>query len=250
MHARFYVPALAEGDAVVALPADEGRHLARVLRLRAGDAVRVFDGRGHEYLARVEEAGKRQTIVRLVEAVETVSESSVSITVAQSVLTGDKMDAVVRDLTMLGVASVQPICSSRTEVGAAAIARSHRVERWRRVAVASAKQCGRAVVPSIADPLRLQDWLAADTSGVRLILVEPAGDVPAGRSGAECVSHDGPQRSVSLLIGPEGGWTPQEADMACRAGFVPWTLGARTLRAEAAPVVAVAILQYRWGDLS
>ncbi len=247
---RFHVPALAKGSAIVTLPAAEGQHLSRVLRLRAGDAVRVFDGRGHEFMARVEEAGKRHTRVRLVEAVEAAPEPAISICVAQSVLTGDKMDSLVRDLTMLGVASIRPICSTRTEVSVAALGRSRRVERWRRVAVASAKQCGRAVVPAIADPLRLQDWLAADTSGVRLILVEPAGDVPARRSGVESAGHDGLQHGISLLVGPEGGWAPEEADMACRAGFMQWTLGARTLRAEAAPVVAVTILQYRWGDLS
>jgi 16S rRNA (uracil1498-N3)-methyltransferase len=247
---RFHVPALAPGDAVATLPPEEARHLVRVLRLRPGDAVRVFNGRGHEFLARVDESGRRGTTVRLIEAVEPAAESQVALTVAQSVLTGDKMDRLIRDLTMLGVAAIQPICSSRSEVSASAIDRSHRVERWRRIAVASAKQCGRAVVPAIATPLGLQDWVARDTSGVRLILVEPAGDVPVRGSSAESAGPDGPEGGIALLVGPEGGWTADEASLAVRAGFVPWTLGSRTLRADAAPVVAVSILQYRWGDLS
>jgi 16S rRNA (uracil1498-N3)-methyltransferase len=247
---RFLVPALGPAGEVVTLPLDESRHLARVCRLRAGDAVRVFDGRGMEFLGRVEEAGTPLVTVRLVEPAAPAAESPISILVAQAVLSGDKMDAVVRDLTMLGVGAIQPLCSARSQIRTASLLRSRRVERWRRVAVASAKQCGRAVVPEVGDPLELQDWLGKDTSGVRLILVEPAGEVPASGPGVPGAAKDKPKTSITLLIGPEGGWTAGEATLASGAGFVPWTLGTRTLRADAAPVVAVSILQYLWGDLS
>jgi 16S rRNA (uracil1498-N3)-methyltransferase len=247
---RFFAPGLDPDSQTLVLPADEARHLARVLRLRSGDDVRVFDGRGHEFLARVEATGGRQTTVRLVEPIVPARESPIRLTLAQAVLVGDKMDAVVRDLTMLGVAVIQPIVSARSETSLALLARAHRAERWRRVAVASAKQCGRAVVPVIAEPIGLQDWLRRDTSALRLILVEPAGDMPTAESGAWNTGKDRPHASVGLLIGPEGGWTADEATMAERAGFMPWTLGARTLRADAAPLVAVSILQYLWGDLS
>lgn len=244
------MPSLAPDDKIVTLPPEESRHLARVLRLRSGDAIRVFDGRGHEFVARVVETGGSSVKVRLVERVETASESPLHLTVAQAVLTGDKMDAVVRDLTMLGVAAVQPVVSARTEVRLATVRRSRRVERWRRVAVASAKQCGRVVVPQIGEARELRDWLAEDTSGVRLILVEPAGDVRAGDLGPLNAAGNRPRSSVALLVGPEGGWTREEATAAVSAGFVPWTLGGRTLRADAAPLVAASILQYLWGDLS
>ena len=247
---RFLVPSLAPGDQIVTLPPDEGKHLARVLRLHAGDPVRIFDGRGHEFVARVEKAGKTLVTVRLIEPVEPAPESPLDLTVAQSVLTGDKMDEIVRDLTMLGATAVQPIVSARAEVSLATLHRSRRVERWRRIAGASAKQCGRAVVPQVGDPLELQDWLQRDTSSLRLILVEPAGDVPAGGPGVPGAGKDRPQTSVSLLVGPEGGWTAEEATIAQRAGFMPWRLGGRTLRAETAPIVAVSVLQYLWGDLA
>jgi 16S rRNA (uracil1498-N3)-methyltransferase len=246
---RFFVSELAPAGTAVTLPVDEGRHLARVCRLEPGDAVRVFDGHGLEFLARVEDVGGKLVTVRLIEPAVPAAESPIRIEVAQSVLSGDKMDAIVRDLTMLGVGAVQPICSARSEITRSTLIRSHRAERWRRVAVASAKQCGRAVVPRVGDPLELQDWLKTHASGVRLVLVEPAGDVPAGGAGIPGPGKDRPQFSIALLVGPEGGWTAEEARLAVGAGFVPWTLGARTLRADAAPLVAVSILQYLWGDL-
>ena len=246
---RFLVPALAPADRVVALPADESRHLARARRLRPGDAVRVFDGRGLEYLARVEGIGRSSVTVTLIEPVAPAAESPTRITVAQALLSGDKIDGIVRDLTMLGIAAFHPIVSARSPIALAAVRRSRRIERWRRIAAASAKQCGRAVVPEIRDPLGLQDWLNADTSGIRLHLVEPAGDAPSGTGGIPDASRDRQKTSVALLVGPEGGWTAEEATMAAAAGFVPWTLGSRTLRADAAPLVAVSIVQFLWGDL-
>ncbi|MBE3072559.1 MAG: 16S rRNA (uracil(1498)-N(3))-methyltransferase, partial [Acidobacteria bacterium] len=236
---RFFAPGLEPDSQTIALPADEARHLSRVLRLRSGDDVRVFDGRGHEYLAQVEATGGRQATVRLIEPIVPARESPISLTLAQAVLAGDKMDAVVRDLTMLGVAVIQPVVSARSETSLALLARSHRTERWRRVAVASAKQCGRAIVPLISEPIALQDWLRGDTSGVRLILAEPEGDSPVGGSRPlDAVSHL-THGTVTLLVGPEGGWTAAEATMAQTAGFVPWTLGGRTLRAETAALIAV-----------
>jgi 16S rRNA (uracil1498-N3)-methyltransferase len=246
---RFLAPSIEPGCEVVTLPQEEGTHLARVLRLRAGDPIRVFDGRGHEFLARVLEAGGRRVRVKLGEAAVPAPESPLDLTIAQAVLTGDKMDNVVRDLTMLAVTALRPVVSRRAALGVASLSRSRRVDRWRRIAVASAKQCGRAVLPRIDEPLELQDWLRSDTSGLRLILVEPAGQASVrGRSHWK-PGGDRPQTCVSLLVGPEGGWTAEEAAMADRAGFVPWTLGGRTLRAEAAPVVAASILQHVWGDL-
>ena len=247
---RFLAPALNPGDDTLVLPADEARHLAKVLRLRPGDELRVFDGRGLEYRAVVDHTAGQQTTVRLIEPVVAAPESPVRLILAQGVLTGDKMDAVVRDLTMLGAAAVQPVVTARSETSLARLARSQRAARWHRVAVASAKQCGRAVVPFVAEPVELQDWLHRDTSGLRLILTEPAGHATSGAPGALGRLRLAEDRAVSLTVGPEGGWTAEEAAMAQRAGFVPWTLGGRTLRADAAAQVAVSILQYVWGDLA
>ncbi len=246
---RFFAPALSAGDGTLVLPPDEARHLAKVLRLRPGDELRVFNGRGFECRAVVAQTAGHRVTVRVIEPAAAAAESPLRLTLAQGVLAGDKMDAVVRDVTALGASVVQPIVTARSETSLARLARTERVARWQRVAVASAKQCGRAVVPAVAEPLGLQEWLRRDTSSLRLILTEPAGDAVAGVPGALGGLQQGEARSVSLLIGPEGGWTAEEAAMAGRAGFVPWTLGGRTLRADVAPLVAAAILQFVHGDL-
>src|SRR3954468_6955698 len=148
MH-RFFAPALDPGDETITLPREEAEHLTRVLRLGVGDTVAVFDGRGHEGLPRCAAAAARDVRLTLLSRVQPSEEWSVRLTLAQAVLKGEKMDDVVRDAVMLGVSAIQPLVTRRTDVTVAALIRGARVERWRRVAIASAKQSGRAVLPEI-----------------------------------------------------------------------------------------------------
>jgi 16S rRNA (uracil1498-N3)-methyltransferase len=161
---RFYVPdAAAAGEGVgpiVTLPDDESTHLIRVLRLKQGDAVRAFDGRGNEWRAEVASVTKKTAAIRLVERVSAARESRVPIVLALAVLKSDKMDDVIRDAVMLGVTEIQPLLTDRAETSAASIERGRRVDRWQRIAVASAKQCGRAVVPPVKRPVTLDNALA------------------------------------------------------------------------------------------
>jgi 16S rRNA (uracil1498-N3)-methyltransferase len=242
MHARFFLPDL-RPDASAALPRDEAEHLLRVLRLHAGDTIAVFDGRGHEYLARIESVTRRDVIVRPTVARRPAPEPAVRLTVALAVTKGDRMDAAVRDATMLGASLVQPVVTARTETTLTSLARGRRDERWRRVAIASVKQCGRAVVPEVANPLSFADYLRAESADLRLMLVEPRAEASATLAGVS------KPESAALLIGPEGGWTAEEIEDACRSGFHPITLGQRTLRADAMPIAAIAVLQFIWGDL-
>jgi len=242
MHPRFFVPDL-EPDEPAALPPEEAEHLVRVLRLRAGDTIAVFDGRGREYLARIESVGRRNVTVRAIARHEPAPEPSVRLTVAIAVTKGDRMDAAVRDAAMLGAGVVQPVVTARTETDVASLARGKRVERWRRVAIASVKQCGRAVVPEVRDPLAFSDYLRTETADLRLLLVEPRAEGSSRLAGVST------PESAALLIGPEGGWTSDEIVSACRSGFHAITLGRRTLRADAMPVAAIAVLQFIWGDL-
>src|SRR6267378_989439 len=153
MH-RFFAPALDPGDETVVLPRDEAEHLTRVLRLTTGDTVAVFDGRGHEFLARVTAGESRRDVrVQLLTRVEPAAEPTVPLTLVQAILKGEKMDEVVRDAVMLGAAAIQPIVTKRTEVTVAALLKGARGDRWRRVALASVKQSRRAVVPEIRTPL-------------------------------------------------------------------------------------------------
>lgn len=242
MH-RFFVPSAARTGTAVALPADESAHLIRVLRLRVQDAIRVFDGRGGEWDAEVDEISGASVRVRLGRAVEPAPEPRVATVLAVSLLKGDKMDEVVRDAVMLGVAAIHPIAAERSDAAVRQAERRGRLDRWQRIAIASAKQCGRAVVPEIAAVATLAEGLAAAT-GVTLFLAEPgaaaAGIVPL---------RDVPRAdAVTIFVGPEGGWTDAELQ-AGGAAAVLTTIGGLTLRADAVAIVALTALRALWDDL-
>jgi len=248
MHARFHAPDAQAPGEVVSLPGDEAEHLTRVLRLKPGDAVRVFNGRGDEFDAVVEQAGKNGALVRVGTAQQPAPEARVAITLAQAALKGDKMDDVVRDAVMLGVAVIQPIVTERAEVTSASLARGQKRDRWQRIAISSAKQCGRATVPPILEPLEFGDLVDALAKMTlpqpALMLVEPQAGVDATRLSELDLS---PQRAATVIIGPEGGWTGGEIERAASVARLV-TLGGRTLRADVMPVVALAALFTIWGE--
>ena len=255
---RFFAPALDPGDDTVALPKDEAEHLTRVLRLSTGDTVAVFDGRGHEFLARVVAGERRRDVrVQLLSRVEPAAEPAVPLTLVQAVLKGEKMDEVVRDAVMLGAAAIHPIITTRTETTVAAVLKGARMDRWRRVALASVKQSRRAVLPEIRTPLGFEDFLDEPAAALRVMLVEPASPEGLGRTGpaAAGVESIGALRGgpvpadAAMLVGPEGGWTAEELTLAAGRGVRLLTLGQRTLRADAVPIAAISVLQFLWNDL-
>jgi 16S rRNA (uracil1498-N3)-methyltransferase len=244
---RFYVPGLDPSAGTAVLAADESHHLARVLRLVPGDPVAIFDGRGHEFLARVERAVRDAAAVTLVQPIAPTAEPVVRVTLVQAVLKGDKMDDVVRDATMAGVAHIAPVVTARTEIKVSALKRGHAAERWQRVAVASAKQSRRAWVPPTDLAVPLATWLAAPFSGPRLLLVEPSAGEEGVLSMRQLQERARPE-CAACLAGPEGGWTAEERAAALAAGCLPATLGPLTLRADAVALAVLAALSVVWGD--
>jgi len=245
---RFLGPPLGPGSRLIALSDDEAHHAHRVLRLGRGDPVRVFDGVGHEWAGTIDEIGARRVTIAVDRAVEIAREPPMEVTLAVGLLKGDQMDTVVRESTMLGAAAIIPLVSARVVAPARA-----RVEaacaRWRRVAIQSSKQCGRAVVPIVRDPAGLEAVLADESYGTRVMLTEPGTDVPApdGPPPAPQPKARDERPRVLLLIGPEGGWTANEVRMAASLGVRAWRLGPRTIRAETAPTVVLAALWTLWG---
>ncbi|MBI4475754.1 MAG: 16S rRNA (uracil(1498)-N(3))-methyltransferase [Acidobacteria bacterium] len=254
---RFFAPTATSTGEVVPLPPDESAHLIRVLRLRVGDEVRVFDGRGHEWAARVASVAKRQVSVALRAPVTPQTEPRVAITLAPAVLKGESLDEVVRDATVLGAAIVTPVITARSarvrgfQVGAS------RMDRWRRIAATAAKQCGRAVVPAIEAPAVFQAFIDRTSHernpGRHLVMaVEP--DASASTSFEVMDVREYQRRhptapvAATLLIGPEGGWTADEVALAEQSGWTLVTLGRRTFRADAMPLIGLALFQFVWGD--
>jgi 16S rRNA (uracil1498-N3)-methyltransferase len=184
---------------------------------------------------------KHAVQVSALEAIEPVKESRVPVTLAVGVLKGDQMDAVVRDATMLGVAAIVPLRTLHVTVPPRAWQSGAAIERWQRVAIASATQCRRAVVPEVR-PVTEYEACLSEPAAVRLICVEPGLAAPADH----WASVPAPA-SVQLLIGPEGGWADIEVKQALAAGASALSLGPRTLRAETAPLVALTLVSAAWG---
>jgi 16S rRNA (uracil1498-N3)-methyltransferase len=240
---RVYAPEATGSGQSLQASAEEARWLRNVLRVGTGESVHVFDGRGREWHGEVTSAARSGVTVRLGAAIVPCEEPRIPCTLAMAVLKGDGSDGVVRDAVMMGVAEIRPFVSARTEVSRAALERGHRRERWERVAVASAKQSGRAVVPLVRDVQSFESMIAGSGGGLRVLLVEPA----AGGVATPVADLQRPD-AVTLASGPEGGWTPDEVAAASAAGWRLVRLGGRVLRADAAPLVALSACQAVWRD--
>jgi 16S rRNA (uracil1498-N3)-methyltransferase len=242
---RFLATDLQPDTGVAVLPPDESHHLTRVLRIAPGDEVAVFDGRGHEFRARVVKAGRESVRLALLAPIASVPDPAVALTLVQAVLKGEKMDGVVRDAAMMGVARIAPIVTTRTVVKRASSAKL--AARWQRIAIASAKQCRRATLAQIEPVRSLEAWLTSPRPAVSLFLGEPgarAGDDTSMRA----LQARAMPASAAIIVGPEGGWTAAEREAAVNAGCVPVTLGALTLRADAVALAAIAALGVVWSD--
>ena len=243
MH-RFYAPEFSDAGQIQ-LSDDEASHIARVLRMRPGDVVAIFDGAGREAFARVTSVTTRRVLVEVIEPRDAAPEPRVALTLAQALLKSDKMDRVIRDAVMLGVSAIQPFVSRRTDVPMKAVSAGGRQDRWNRTVIASVKQCGRAVVPPV-HPTRQFAELLRSTKGTRLMFVEPS----AARDVAQITTFDGDRpSSATLFIGPEGGWDPQEIADAVASDVTLLSFGSRVLRADAAGAAIIPVLQYVWCDL-
>ena len=248
MHARFYAPAAQEPGETITLPADEAEHLTRVLRLTAGDAIRVFNGRGEEFTARVEIARRRTVRVTVDARTAAAVEPRARITILPAVLKPDNMDDVVRDAVMMGVTAIQPVVAARSETSVAALERGGRQGRWTRIAIASTKQCGRAIVPPVHAPIPLStafDRIGGTIPAPAFMFVEPG--AADGAIFLEALDR-APPPHATVVLGPEGGWTPEELHAAAeRAQLV--TLRLPTIRANAMSTVALAALLAAWGEI-
>ena len=227
----------------IELPENAANHLVRVLRLAVGDTCVLFNGDGHDYPARLLEVGKRMLRVELGPGIAINNESPLRMVLLQGVARGEKMDLILQKATELGVASLHPLYSQRSEVRLDGARADKRLAHWRGVVVSACEQCGRTNVPDVATPLPLMRALAAlPIGGLRLIL-DPDAAVSLSRLTLDA------SNPVYLAVGPEGGWSPQDIDQLSAAGFSGVRLGPRVLRTETAGLAAIAALQVLHGDL-
>ncbi|GHE21291.1 16S rRNA (uracil(1498)-N(3))-methyltransferase [Halomonas urumqiensis] len=226
------------GDVV--LPDGPARHVGRVLRLGEGAPLCLFDGHGHEASAVIVAVTRKQVVARI-EAIEPgAGESPLAVHLGQAISKGDRMDYAIQKSVELGVTAITPLYTEHGDVRLKGEREAKKHAHWQAVAASACEQCGRAVVPPVHPPVALADWLAERDEALRLVLHPGV---------ADALAESGTPPSAALLIGPEGGLADGEVAAARAAGFTPLSLGPRILRTETAPVVALALLQYRFGDL-
>ena len=241
---RFYCPLPLSSGVSVDLPANAARHASRVLRLRVGDDLVLFDGNGGEYAGRIAQSDRDRVSVDVLDWSDRECEAPIRLTLVQALQAGEKMDMTVQKAVELGVARVVPVSSRRSVVRLDGERALRRVEHWRGVAASACEQCGRNRVPEIAALESLERWLGktARKDVLRLMLV------PGSAHTLASIEPPLPGGSVELLIGAEGGLAPEEVGMAERAGYLGVRLGPRILRTETAGLAALAAIQCLWGD--
>jgi 16S rRNA (uracil1498-N3)-methyltransferase len=240
--ARFHTDSTLRAGGVSLLPEDTAHHAVHVLRLRAGDEVTLFNGRGGEYAGRIAAVDRLRVSVDVLEHRRLERESPLAVTLVQGVSAGEKMDFTVQKATELGVAALQPVLAARS-VGRLAGERAElKRAHWRRVAVAACEQCGRNRIPEVLPVLPLAEYCRAPAAGGVRLLLSPQAQLGLRAAAARV---DG---ATALASGPEAGFVADEEAMLVAAGFVPVRLGPRVLRTETAALAALAALNVLAGD--
>jgi 16S rRNA (uracil1498-N3)-methyltransferase len=217
-------------------------HISRVLRLRGGDALTLFDGRGGEYAARIESFAKDSVVVDVREQLTADRESPLILTLAQGISRGERMDWVIQKATELGTTRIVPVFTERSVVRLDDRRGGKKLQHWRGVAIAACEQSGRNRLPDVTSPVDFPEFLASvEPSTTRLLLS------PSGALRLEDVKPS--SAHITVLIGPEGGLSEAEQEAARSADFRPIRLGPRILRTETAAIAALTLLQREFGDL-
>ena len=241
---RIHVEAPLAPGAEVELRGKAAEHVGRVLRLKPGDTVTLFNGNGSDYRSEIKDLWKGSVGVMVQAVVPARAESPLALVLVQGIARGERMDLIVQKATELGVTAIQPVAMTRSVVRLDDDARAKKLAHWRGVAIAASEQCGRATLPAIAEPMAFAAWLqqpsGAGTRRIQLAL-DAGAALAAAAAGAE---------RIELLVGPEGGLDPPERDAALAAGYLACRLGPRVLRSETAAVAALAVLQSAAGDLN
>lgn len=237
---RFYLDQTLALGARLSLPPGPARHAARVLRLAVGDSLRLFNGLGGEFAARIEHISKDDVAVSVTAFDDTEWESPLNVMLAQGISSGERMDYTLQKAVELGVGAIQPIAAKRSVVKLAGDRADKRVAHWQGVVQAACEQSGRNRVPPVSQPMSLASWLGQRPQG-RLLFLSPLASMRLAD-----LPH--PEGLQILVAGPEGGFEPDEIAALESADAAAVRLGPRVLRTETAALAALAAMQTLWGD--
>ncbi len=224
-----------------AISGSDYRHIVKVLRLQIGDEITLFDEGGTEHLGKIEEITSKEIRVAIAESKSVKTESELHIHLLQGIPKRDKMDLIVEKATELGVRTIVPVITERSQVR-----ETKKIMRWQRIATESSKQCGRVTPPEIYEAISFKEALELKNhSGLQLIFYEKC----EVKLNDLLQSFSGIPTDITLFIGPEGGFSEEEVKIAQERGFITSGLGPRILRTETAGIVAIAVLQFLYGDI-
>jgi 16S rRNA (uracil1498-N3)-methyltransferase len=227
-----------EKNKTMVLQKSAHRHVTTVLRLKLGDVLQVFDGIGHEYQAEIIASDKKTTTIKWLDAITVCNESPLNIHLLQGISRTEKMEWVIQKSVELGVAEITPLFTEHCQPTLSGPRLEKRLLRWREIIISASEQCGRSVLMRLNTPVRLSDWCLKKPVVPTLILS------PHHPKKTEWQV----EKKIALLVGPEGGFSDQEVQMAINVGCDTLRLGPRILRTETAAIAAIAMTQARWGD--
>ncbi len=237
---RIYTDQPLSGRQGITLDEEQSHYLLRVLRMDAGRELILFDGRGGEYQGHILEAGKKHVSIALGDFRADDRCSPLALELGIGISRGERMDWVLQKATELGVSTITPLFTERTEVKLSGERLGKKLAHWQQILISACEQCQRNRLPRLQQPQPLAPWLESCQAEQRFVLHH--------RDSKGLGGHDTPA-SVALLIGPEGGLSAEEIASAQASAFAPLTLGPRVMRTETAPLVAISLVQYLWGDL-
>lgn len=241
-HTRLYIGDRLGQGARVHVSDDKARYLGKVLRLRSGDEITVFNGDDGEYRATLTKLSKNDVAIELGKPIATRTESSLKVHLVQGISRGERMDFVVQKATELGVKRITPVLTEYGVVKLAADRARKRRRHWQNVAISACEQAGRIRPPLIEEPISLREWFGQRSAAADIdVILRPGAEQTLSSLG-------NPRNKLCMLIGPEGGFSPTEYEDAALTGFEAVSLGPRVLRTETAAIAALAIAQSRWGD--
>jgi len=239
---RFHLPQPLAIGSIVDLP-DHLAHHVTVLRLAIGDTITLFNGEGGEFTATLREIGKKRASAEIKTFSPREAELPYSVTLAQALPEASKMDEIVQKAVELGVAGVQPLAAQRCVVKLSSERAGKKLAHWQGIIESAAEQCGRNRLAHLAEPAEFTAWISQQDMHKR-ILLSPR----AEQSLSDWARHHPPQ-AVTILIGPEGGFSDKEEELAIRHGALMLSIGARVLRTETAGMAALAALNAVWGEM-
>jgi 16S rRNA (uracil1498-N3)-methyltransferase len=263
---RLFLPPEKLSSEQITITDDQARYLSLVLRVKPGDPITIFDGLGFKYTCKILAVHKKEVIVEKIKKEEYSVESPVSIALAQGIPKGDKMNLIIQKSTELGIRKIIPLITERSQVR-----HTDKIVRWQKIALSASQQSGRDKIPEIDSPVEFKDFLNSipplrkgDTGGSTTQSSPPLekGD-EEGFYNKVIIFSEGHKnqdlkkvlssfkdvQQITLLIGPEGGFSKEEVTTAVKKGFIEASLGPRILRTETAPIAAISIIQYELGDL-